>query len=73
MRINDEPRDDGEEFFNERQNGLNAILAQDKQESFGSLGQIGSQKTPEEDDQEPWLSTRCPMKLTPKALCTSLR
>ena len=34
VEINDEPRDDGEEIFNVRQNGMFAILAQDKQESF---------------------------------------
>ena len=32
--INDEPRDDGEEIFSVRQNGMFAILVQDKQESF---------------------------------------
>ena len=57
MRINDEPRDDGEEFFNERQNGLNAILAQDKQESFGRIGPLGHVGCPNPEDQKPWRIT----------------
>ena len=74
IRINDEPRDDGEEIFNVRQNGMLVILAQDKQESFGRIGPLGHVGCPNPEDQKPWLTTVGENKsLKEKKLSTALK